>query len=70
MTTQDLALTKDRDLLVRVAVHSPHIAGTMLRLLNDLESAVELEELPPAALLEELGVYVERLGRLVTSIAT
>lgn len=60
---------KDRDLLARVAVHSPHIAGTMLRLLNDFEDAARLGELPPAPLLAALGGYVEGLGKLIAALA-
>lgn len=69
MTTQEVALTKDRDLLACVAVHSPHIAGTLLRLLNDLEDAVRLGELPPSPVLAALGGYLGCVGRLVVSLA-
>lgn len=69
MTPQEVAMTKDRDLLARVAVHSPHVAGTMLRLLNDLEVAARLGELPPAPVLDALGAYVEGIGRLIASLA-
>lgn len=60
---------KDRDLLARVAAYSPHIAGTMLRLLNDLEDAHRLGELPPPELLRELGQYMDRLGRFLGQLS-
>lgn len=61
-------IEKDHQLLAGVAVHSPHIAGTVLRLLNDLEDARRLGELPPAELLQSLGRYVELLGQLMTAL--
>lgn len=63
------AVVKDRELLVRIAVHSPHLAGTLLKLLNDLEDAHQLGELPPAPLLREMGGYVQDLGALIRSLA-
>lgn len=69
MTTEVSEVLKDRDLLARVAVHCPHVAGTMLRLLNDLEDAATLGELPPTPLLAEFGTYVEGLGKLITHLA-
>lgn len=62
-------IEKDRDLLARVAVHSPHLAGTVLRLCNDLEDAYQLSELPPGDLLEALGHYVGLLGQLICDLA-
>lgn len=67
MTTAEVAeVLKDRELLAKMAVHCPHVAGTMLRLLNDLEDAARLGELPPAPLLAEFGTYVEGLGKLIS----
>lgn len=70
MNTEVAEVLKDRELLGRVAVHCPHVAGTMLRLLNDLEDAARLGELPPAPLLAELGAYVEGVGKLVAALAS
>lgn len=69
MSTEVAEVLKDRELLGRVAVHCPHVAGTMLRLLNDLEDAARLGELPPAPLLGEFGTYVEGIGRLITDLS-
>lgn len=67
--TDHTPVIKDRELLARVAAHNPHLAGTVLRLCNDLDDGVHLGELPPAPLLHELGVYLHELGLLVTAIA-
>lgn len=69
MSAEVTEVLKDRELLGRVAVHCPRIAGTMLRLLNDLEDTASLGELPPATLLAEFGTYVEGLGKLLTELA-
>lgn len=58
-------IEKDRDLLARVAVDNPHLAGTVLRLCNVLEDAQRYGELPSADLLRELGEYLRDLGQLV-----
>jgi len=62
-------IEKDRELLGRVAVSSPHIAGTVLRLWNELEDAHRLSELPPNDLLSELGRHIQGIGWLLTAIA-
>lgn len=59
---------KDRELLARVAVHNPRIAGTILRLLNELEDGAKLDELPPPDLLRQLGQYLSSLGQLVVAL--
>lgn len=55
-------IEKDRDLLAHVAVYNPHLAGTVLKLCNDLEDGRENGELPPAELLRDLGTYVATIG--------
>jgi hypothetical protein len=69
MTTDVSEVLKDRELLARVAVYCPHVAGTMLRLLNEIEDAASLGELPPTPVLAEFGTYVEGLGKLITHLA-
>lgn len=66
--TAPAEVIKDRELLARVAVHNPHLAGTVLRLVNDLEDAARLGELPPAALRRELGAYLQGLGGLIAAL--
>lgn len=69
MSADVAEVLKDRELLGRVAVHCPHVAGTMLRLLNDLEDAARLGELPPAPLLGEFGAYLEAIGKLINDLS-
>lgn len=68
MQAESLDLIKDRDLLARVAQYNPHLAGTVLKLCNDLVDGKELGELPPALLLREVGEYVQAIGRLVYAL--
>lgn len=42
MSAEPVEFIKDRDLLARVAVHNPHLAGTVLKLCNDLEDGARL----------------------------
>lgn len=62
-------MIKDRELMARVATYNPHLAGTLLRLCNDLQDAARQGDLPPVPLLAEFGVYVEGLGKLITTLA-
>lgn len=62
-------IEKDRELLASVAIHNPHLAGTVLRLCNDLEDAARLGELPPPELLQRLGAYLQAIGGLVNALA-
>lgn len=63
-------IDKDTELLARVAVDCPPLAGTILRLCNVLEDAKDAAELPPPDVLRELGRYIEALGQLVAALAT
>lgn len=58
-------LDRDRDLLARVAVANPHLAGTVMRLCDELVDG----ELPPPPLLREFGEHVRDLGRLIVDHA-
>jgi len=60
---------KDRELLALVAVHNPHLAGTILKLCNELQDGKRLGELPPPELLTALGYYVQDIGRLIVAVA-
>lgn len=59
-----------RDLLARVAVHNPHLAGAALRMCNELADAPDTGQIPPPALLIEFGEFLARLGGFLTDVAS
>lgn len=61
---------KDRELFARVALDSPRVAGAVLKLCDELESAHRNGEFPPTETLTELGGYLESLGRLLAALAS
>lgn len=62
-------MEKDRELFARIALDSPRVAGAVLKLCDELESAHRNGELPPTETLTEFGRYLESLGRLLTALA-